>query len=445
MTQTSVDAAPPGTSRVGGSGALLLSGLARVAGFLPTAIALLVTSRLIISHYGVRTFDSFSLMLALMTILPLNSLGLGAAVTSAYAEDGPASERARRVSLTALRALTGATVVLAAVALALSAAGLWPRVIGDASGPNLFVGLGVVVYAASFVPGLAPSMLLGANRNHVTVAIQSFFAPATLAWVLVVLLADLDGRWLVVAAPAAALTIQLVTAGVVRRVGVRWGPLVRQVPWPRRYPGGRIRELSGPMFLATLALPIALQSDRIVLSHVSSVRAVANYSVAFQIFAPVAAVAAAAAQPLWPIHAKARAEGRRGPSLPKLTALFGIGAVLVCAVLVAVANPLGRLVGGPDMKLGVLLPLAAAAMVVVQALVSPLAMTLVDPGGLRVVAVVNLVALPINLTLSVLLAYPYDAAGPLLATAIVFFTVQFLPLAVYARNRASVGRHRLLR
>jgi hypothetical protein len=43
------------------------------------------------------------------------------------------------------------------------------------------------------------------------------------------------------------------------------------------------------------------------------------------------------------------------------------------------------------------------------------------------------------------LAYPYDAAGPLLATAIVFFTVQFLPLAVYARNRASVGRHRRLR
>jgi hypothetical protein len=90
----------------------------------------------------------------------------------------------------------------------------------------------------------------------------------------------------------------------------------------------------------------------------------------------------------------------------------------------------------------VLLPVSAAAMVVVQALASPLAMTLVDPAGLRVVAVVNFVALPLNLTLSVLLARVYGAPGPLLATAIVIFAVQFLPLVVYARRRGTVVRHR---
>ncbi len=431
---------------VNGSRAVLSSAAARMAGFPLTAIAQLLTSRLIISHYGLRVFSSFSLMLVLIAILPLNTRGVGAAVTSAWAEEGPGSQRTQRVLLTATRSLLVTALGLSLVAAGLGIGGVWPRLIGDAAGPNVFIAAGVIIFLISFVPGLAPNILLGAHRNHVTVLIQSFVAPVTLLWVLAAMLFDLGGGWAILAPPAAILTVQLVTAAVARSTGVRWIALLRRVPNPRRHPGQSIRSLSGWMFVSSLALPIALQSDRIVLSHVSTVRAVADYTIAFQIFAPVTALIVAAAAPIWPIYARARSEGRAGPGLFRFTMLFVAGAAVICAVLVAIADPVGRLIGGSaHVELGILLPVSAALLVIVQALVNPLAMTLIDPAGVRMVALVNVLALPLNLALSILLAYRFGAAGPLLATAIVVAGVQALPLAVFARNRRVSGRHRRAR
>src|SRR4051794_19741789 len=428
---------------VSGSRAVLSSAVARLAGFPLTAVAQLLTSRLIISHYDLRVFSSFSLMLVLIAILPLNTRGVGAAVTSAWAEEGPGAERTQRVLLTATRSLLVTAGGLSLAAAALGIGGVWPRLIGDAAGPNVFIAAGVIVFLLSFVPGLAPNILLGAHRNHVTVVIQSFVAPVTLVWVLAAIALDLSGGWAILAPPAAILTVQLVTAVVARSTGVRWMALLRRVPNRRKYPGLSIRSLSGWMFVSSLALPIALQSDRLVLSHVSTVRAVANYTIAFQIFAPVTALIVAAAAPLWPIYARAKSEGREGPGLFHFTMLFVVGATAVCAVLVAIADPVGRLIGGSaDIDLGILLPVSAGLLVVVQALVNPLAMTLIDPAGVRMVALVNLLALPLNLALSIAFAYKFGAAGPLLATAVVVLIVQALPLAVFARNRRSTGRHR---
>jgi hypothetical protein len=77
-----------------------------------------------------------------------------------------------------------------------------------------------------------------------------------------------------------------------------------------------------------------------------------------------------------------------------------------------------------------------------QAAAYPVAMSLMDPQGLRFVGVCTVLSVPLNLGLSIVLARHYGAAGPLLATFAVGLLVQTLPGMLYARNRESVGRHR---
>jgi O-antigen/teichoic acid export membrane protein len=419
------------------------SALARVLSFLPTAVATLFISRLIIQHFGISTFDSFALIVALIAVLPLSNLGVGAAITSAYAGEGPHAEHSRRVTLTAARVLTVSTIGTLVGSALLTVGETWPTLLGAASGPNVLTGVAVAVYSLSFLPGLGQSMLLGINRNHVTVLIQTFFAPLMLVITAVLVLTDVNGDYVVLIPAAAMVVINLVTAWVAaRETKVGWSQVIRAVPFRRRHPGASIRALSGPLLIINLALPIALQSDRIVLSHVSSQQAVANYSVAILIFAPVAALIAASAQPLWPIYATARSAGQTGPKLGKVLFLFCGAAILVCALLVLVADPVGQLVGGGHIDLGWLLPISSGLAVVVQAAAYPLAMHLMDPAGVKFVSICTVLALPLNLALSVVLAQHIGAPGPLLATFAVTLLVQTIPALIYSRRRRLAGRHR---
>jgi O-antigen/teichoic acid export membrane protein len=419
------------------------SAFARTLSFLPTAVATLLTSRLIISHYGIAAFNSFALIVSLIALIPLNDLGVGAAVTSAFAQHGPRSRSAERVALTSARVLTVSTLGVIAVAVGLAVANLWPTLLGNASGSNAYVAAAMVVFALSFLPGLGQRMLLGVDRNHVTVVVQSFFTPLILVASVGIILAGLGGSYLMIVPPAALLVINIVTLVMsIRVTRFEWRQVLRRLPDPGRFPGKSIRAISGPMLLITLSVPLALQSDRIVLSHVASRQAVANYSVVVQIFAPVAALIAASAQPLWPIYAKARSEGRTGPGLGKVLVLFCGAATVLCGLLVVIAAPVGQLIGNGRIHLGWLLPVAAGLAVLTQAAAYPVAMKLMDPAGVRFVAICTAVALPLNIGLSIVFGSSIGAAGPLLATFAIGVLVQTIPALLFARRHESVGRHR---
>lgn len=419
------------------------SAAARLLSFAPTAVATLLTSRLIISRFGIDSFDAFMLILTLINLIPLNNLGVGAAVTSAYAAGGPGSDHARRVTLTAARALAVSSAGTAAVALLLSAAGAWPGLLGAASGPNLYCGIAVAVYALSFLPGLGTSMLLGLHRNHVTVLVQTFFTPTILLGTCAVLVLRVDGDAVMIVPPAALVVNNAVGAWLAgRAAGVSWTRLLRALPRRSRHPGGSIRAMSGPMLVITLGTPIALQSDRIILSHVSSAQAVANYSVAFQMIAPAIALVAASAQPLWPIYTEARAHGRAGPSLGTVLGLFGAGGCAFGLVLLAAAGPVGHLIGGARIQVGLPLAAAAGGLVLVTALSYPVAMSLMDPQGIRAVCLLTVIGVPANVALSTWLAVRLGAPGPLLGSCLVGLGIQSLPPIVYAYRRRPPGRHR---
>src|SRR5581483_100480 len=237
--------------------------------------------------------------------------------------------------------------------------------------------------------------------------------------------------------------INVLTSSVAARTtNYSWMRVLSHIPSRRRYPGASIRAVSGPMLVITVALPLAYYTDRIVLSHFSTKQAVANYSVVLQMFTPVAALIAAAAQPLWPMYARARSEGRHGPGIGRIIVVLCFGALVLGGALVVVAQPLGHIIGGKQINLGIFVPVAAALSVLGQAPAYPLAMSMRDPAGLRLSATCATLAIPANLAVSLVLAKHLGAAGPLLSTFSVGLVVQTFPGLIYSRNRRHTGRHR---
>jgi hypothetical protein len=157
--------------------------------------------------------------------------------------------------------------------------------------------------------------------------------------------------------------------------------------------------------------------------------------------APAIALVAAAAQPLWPIYTEARAHGRSGPSLGTVLGRFGAGAVAFGLVLLAVAGPVGHLIGGARIQVGLPLAAAAGGVVLVAALSYPVAMSLMDPRGIRVVCLLTVIGVPANVALSTWLAVRLGAPGPLLGSCLVGLGIQSLPPIVYAYRRRPPGRH----
>ncbi len=428
-------AQPPGSTR-----SVLQSAVARAASFVPIALATFGTSRLIIEHYGIPALDSFALVTSLILLIPLQDLGMGAAVTSAFAQRGPRDENSIAVMLTAMRVLSVSSLALATASAVVAVLDAWPTLLGSASGPNAYVGAAVCVYALTFLPGLGQRMLLGIERNHMVVIIQTLWNPLMLAGVAVLALTGVGPAWIVLVPSVSGLAVTLLTFWyAVRVTNFPLGTVLGRIPFRARFPGGSVWAISGPMVVLTLCVPVILQSDRIVLSHVSTKQVLANYTITMQIFAPVAALIAASALPLWPMWIKARARGERGPSVVRVVSVFCGAAGLICAVLVLGGNFLGHVIGGSRIHLGHALPAAAALAITMQAAALPVGMALRDPRGLRFVAACTALALPVNIGLAIGLTKLWGGPGPLVATFLVSLFVQTLPAAWFLcrRNRAE--------
>jgi O-antigen/teichoic acid export membrane protein len=186
-------------------------------------------------------------------------------------------------------------------------------------------------------------------------------------------------------------------------------------------------------------VPILLTSDRIVLSHVAPAGELTDYAVCMQIFAPVAALLSAAAQPLWPIYIEAREKGGKAPDVWLASAAFGAATAVVCTGLVVVAAPLGRLIGDDGVELGIGLPVAAGLVMVAMGVSAPLGLSLTTPAELRFAAKLAVTVLPVNLGLSIWFADLWGAPGPLIATIVAAIPFQTLPAMWFVRRRGRVA------
>lgn len=424
---------------------VIRSAVTRAVWYGPVAVATLLASNVVLSHYGVSGFVEYQVVLAVgLLLLGVSDLGVGAALTTAFAtaEDEPSREHRTRVLRTCLRTVVAVAILVEVLNAAVALGGWWPGFVDAAPDSDGHLWLTFAVFGLCIPLGLGRSVLLGCGRNALAVALASSYPIFVLGLIFVCASRDADQRWILVT-PAVALAV---TQGLIflasGRVGrISWRHAAREVFSRDRFPGTRIRDYALAMFLISATAAVTLNADRVVLSHVSTGEEVARFALAMQIFAPALGLATASVSPLWPLYERARAAGSQGPSVAWVLAGFGGGIALVCAPLVVIAPAAGDLISDGLVPISLSLALACAAATVVHAATAAVAMTRMDRAGLRFIGVACALSVPPNVGLSMVLGHAWGAVGPMVANIVVVTLMQGIPILLLRVWRpAPLGR-----
>ena len=411
----------------------------------------ILTSRLIIEHFGTAAYAQYGLLSTFTTLLPFADLGLAAVIINAVA--GSSSPRTddvvRRTVVTSLRVLIVSGGTIALVATVVTLAGWWPTLLGEGLLPDggaLAAGLCLAVFGLVLPLTVGQRILVGLGRTSTQVASQSVVAPfMVLAIGSAVMLAAPIGSYLAVISYVANALVSVICLVVAARaLSPQLGGAVRLVPRVRSYRGVPVVGLAWPMLVQMIALPVAMQTGRLLLSHLAGPDELAQYNLASQLFGLVLQTIAAAGVALWPVYARARAAGRvESPAVP--VAWFLLGGLALGGALAAVSPWVSGFVSGGQIRLDGWMLGAFVVFVGLQAAKYPLGMYMTDRAGLVFQVPPIVLMVPITLGLSWWTIDLFGAAGPVLATALAVLLCQVLPNLWYvsrdlARRRAEADR-----
>lgn len=392
----------------------------------------IITSHLIIGHFGTAAYAQYGLLTSFPQLLPFADLGIAAVVINSVAgsEKPSTDEAVRRTLITAFRVLFTAGGVILLAATVLTVFDLWPRLLGDGllPGGGLTAGLCLAVFSVVIPMTIGQRILIGLRKTTTQVASQTVVAPFMILVIgSFVLLAVPAGNFLSIVSYVANGLVSVICLVIAWRV---LSPQVKEslknVFRPRRYPSVKIMSVAWPMMLQSLILPIAIQSDRVLLSHHSGSEQLAQYNLAAQLFGIVLQTINAAGVALWPIYTRARAQGRV-ESPYKAVVYFLIGGLAVGGALVAVSPWLVRFVSGGRIVLPTALLIGFLGYIAIQAAKYPLTMYMTDKRGMTFQVVPILIGVPLNLALSWFLITPFGAAGPIIGSLIMVALCQLLP------------------
>lgn len=406
----------------------------------------IVNSRLIIQNFGTDAYAQYGLLAALPALLPFADLGIAAVVINAVAgSDKPASDRlVRSTIVTAFRILLCSAAAIVGVGLVISLLGWWPAILGGAllpDGGSLAAFLCLGTFALVLPLTVGSRVLVGLGRTSTQTASQAVVAPAMfLGLATLVALSAPAGSFLAVlsyiANGLASLICLLVAARLIRP---QIGKALREVPFPRRYPGVPAMGVAWPMLVQMVALPIAMQTDRLLLSHLTTGTELAQYNLASQLFGLVVQTIAAAGVALWPIYARARSESRiESPMKP--TMWFLAGGLALGLLLAALSPLLTHFIAGDRFTLDPWLVGGFVVFVALQAAKYPAGMYMTDKRGLTFQVWPILASVPLNLALSWWLIGVIGAGGPIIGSAISVLVCQVLPNLWYVTH--DLGRRR---
>lgn len=415
-----------------------------------SGLCAIVTSRMILSHFGTEAYAQYGLLASLPSLLPFADLGIAAVVINSIAEaKNPRSdEHVRRSLLTALRILLVSGTVVVATSALVSVLGLWPVLLGNGLLPDggaWAAFLCMAVFGITLPLAVGQRILVGLERTATQVKSQIVVAPLILLAILLSIgLAAPVGSYLAVFSYAAAAVNSIICLIIASRlISPQLTSALRSVPHIKREPGIKAFHLAWPMLLQMVALPIAMQSDRLLLSHLTHGEELAQYNLASQLFGMILQVIAAAGIVLWPIYAKARSASRiESPLVP--TIWFAAGGLFLGGLL-AIATPfLVAFVSDGRIILDAWLVSGFAVFVALQAAKYPTGMYMTDSAGLRFQVLPILMLVPLNIAISWWLISLLGAAGPIIGSAISVAACQLIPNLCYvtrdlARRRQGQG------
>lgn len=439
MSTTSTSAGPSmfkilGSSAMSKVGVMVLSGALAV-----------ITTRLIIEHFGIGAYAQYGLLTSMGSLVPFADLGMSAAIINilASSENPRADAMVRRTLTTAFRVLVGSALVLITIGVVLSLTGAWPSVLGEGLQPGGSTAalVCVLIFAITLPLGVGQRILTGLGKNHIQISTQAIAAPFVLGTVTVLVLTGAQAGNFVAVLSYTATTIVAAVALFLasRAIKPQLAKTFREVPKVRSSPGVRIMDVAWPMLAQMIALPIAMQTDRLLLSHLASNEELAQYNLGSQLFGMITQTISAAGIALWPVYARARAKGEIKSPI-KLSMFFLLGGVGLAAVLALMLPWVAPLISGGRITLDVWLAVAFVAFVGAQAAKYPLGMYMTDIRGLRFQVLPIVAMIPLNLGLSWILVEPIGAAGPVVGSAVAVTICQVLPNFWYVRRDLKVRR-----
>ena len=420
-------------------------GIARVVTLPVTALAAFATTAITLHAVGATAYGYVALVATLAALIPFADLGLGAAIQSAtaIAESPSADSHLERVLLSAFRLLVLSGVVVTSCGLLVAKTVGWSNILGVPENglprTNVVVPVVLGLFAASLPFGIGLRLLIGLERNDVGVALASLAPLIALGAVLILSHVNAPPAAYAVVQPAAMLLTAIATLAVAVRIsGVPMLQVVRQSARPRAYPGASVAGSAAPMFVIMVGLPIALQSDRVILAHRAGAVDLTEYAVAAQVYVTAWSVIYSGGVSLWPRFARQVAHGDdlRKPWLYALGGFIVAGVVVGGSLVVALPVVVDVLSRGTVVAPS-LLAAAFAGLIVVQAAHLPSAMLLTSPPLLRFQAACVVTMLAINVPLSWVLAGAVGAAGPVIGSVVAIGVAQLLPGLLKARRFVS--------
>ncbi len=429
--------------RLGGWHDMIRSGGVKfIALGVSAALGILIT-RIIITNFGTDVFAQYGLLVGLGALLPIGVFGVDAPImnTVAVSEDPGRDQKLRAVLVSSLRVLIVAGIVLLAVVILMTVFGLWDALLGD----SLLVTTGAIaaalcmgLWSLAMPFGMGAKVLAGLGKNYITIAISGLQSPVVLVILLIALAVGADretGSYIPVVSYAAAVMIgAIATVIAAKMIKPALWTAFREAPFPRQFPGAKIIDQAWPMTVIMIALPVGVQTDRIILSHVTTSAELAQYNLASQMYTPIAALVSAAGFTLWPRFAAARAKNQ-DESPMSLAMVFGvIGAAFSLGVSL-ISGWLANFASGGEVTFGIWLLVAFSAWMIIQAFQYPLGMYLTDKQGLRFQALMVSLMLPFNLAISWYLAEEYGSVGPVVGSAMSVFMFQVIANLIFIRYR----------
>jgi O-antigen/teichoic acid export membrane protein len=417
----------------------------RAVTFPITLVCGLVWLRLVIGHFGAADYAFVGLIVGLQFLL--NFLDFG---TAAHVLESAGEYRAHKDVSALGRALGAAwktiffgnlVVLIGAVVLLLL--GVWGAILGfpeRTSTAGVAIVLVLAVNALVRPLSLSTALVGGLGRPAIATWTQALTGLSSLG--ILVILLSLD-------APAAFVTLspivgQLIAFMVSFVFSLKMVPgLLKAAALGMRQSGAgqKLRRLAVPMLIIQAIGPLNSQLDRLVISHLSTVDALAIYSLGAQLFVSAESFITVLTAALWAEFAELRAKG--GPRAAVARSLQYIKRLWMVGVLFGVAFAILSRAFSPFISdgqlhlpwvfcavLGATLPLSAMGFV--------MGIGLTDYRSLRVQPVLLFLTTGINLALTVALAAPLGALGPALATLIAaLIQLPFLLLLAWWRMRRA--------
>jgi O-antigen/teichoic acid export membrane protein len=399
---------------------------ARAVTFPITLVCGLVWLRLVIGHLGAADYAFVALIVGLQFLLGFLDFGTGANVL-----EGAGQYRAHsdvhalgRVLGGAWRTILIGNLLFLTGALVLLILGAWGPILGypeRAATASFAVVLTLAINALVRPLSLSTALVAGLGRPAVATWSQAFTGLSSLG--ILVILISLDAPVAFIAAtPIAG---QLVGFLVPFFLTLRIVPslLRATVVGMRRSSRAhlKLRHLAVPMLLIQVIGPLNNQLDRLVLSHRSTVEALAIYSLGAQLLLSAMSFITVLTAALWAEFAELRAKG--GPRAAVIRSLGYIKHLWIVGVFLGVAfavlsHVVSPVVSDGQLRLPWVFCAVLGATLSLSAIGFVLGMGLTDPRSLRIQPVLLAVTTTINLALTVALAEPLGSLGPALASLI---------------------------